>query len=741
MEVTETNKIPSGDVRDASFTLNQLKALGKKAEACQRDHFATKNTQGGYILTLSPSAYEFYKGAFLNLDSHISNRSVQIKNDVDASGATFRHVIFVYINSRKSYTINCFNTTSRFEINGQRSRLFIESDLPVIHREIQDLLVKNNIDLDSLNIMISEACQLAKPKSSESTSRNSENPEQSKALTTLTNPSGSSQLTVSDQLPVKESQTETQALVVTSPNELLDSDSDDSDIGSNDSLLSDTLQQQIMHDTETAQLDIRAKSPLKSDNRNIEAVDEVNEPITDKNNGQEKSTDKYQIDKKKGIADGAVKRNMAKNIKKQRASDLKSKSKNQKDTADKSEVKFRKTIEKLVKEISSLKSDLAYIKSVIVGDVAPTLHIIDRKVQHHDTNMDEQFLLMASDIQSLQMHPLDSKADMPDESAITTDEPEFTVRKKKSKKKGKKSKPSSEHQSEKKKKARDQKKKSEEERNKIKSKMDRDNGKQQNEKIRVKTQKKPKLDKGQLSKRKEVDHKEQGKSHQKDRTADYIPVQGSKCVLSNFYQPEHGLVYHGIHFDTAEHLYQFRRAYAHYDDDVAEMLTQNNYLRPGEAKRLADTHVQNSTEWNETKAEEVMTDILNIRAEQDLEFCEELIKTEDRVLVHTVPDLIWGTGSYKMQSEFSGQNRFGMLLMNLRERLRAKNETFASVVAKSHKANTMHGDIISTASPIQPVCDFCGLSGHLKNQCYHGKPLQCYVCYEYGHKAKKCFYY
>ena len=38
----------------------------------------------------------------------------------------------------------------------------------------------------------------------------------------------------------------------------------------------------------------------------------------------------------------------------------------------------------------------------------------------------------------------------------------------------------------------------------------------------------------------------------------------------------------------------------------------------------------------------------------------------------------------------------------------------------------------------QPTCHFCGVPGHMKNQCRFGDYLRCFSCKAYGHKSKYC---
>ena len=39
-----------------------------------------------------------------------------------------------------------------------------------------------------------------------------------------------------------------------------------------------------------------------------------------------------------------------------------------------------------------------------------------------------------------------------------------------------------------------------------------------------------------------------------------------------------------------------------------------------------------------------------------------------------------------------------------------------------------------------PCCYFCGENGHVKQNCRHGRKLQCHTCQSFGHKSKFCQY-
>ena len=247
-------------------------------------------------------------------------------------------------------------------------------------------------------------------------------------------------------------------------------------------------------------------------------------------------------------------------------------------------------------------------------------------------------------------------------------------------------------------------------------------------------------------------------SQHKGNEDEYVKVQGHKCTLSNFNRPAGGLYYYGQHFCHPEELYHYRKARYYYQDELAECFRWMD--DPGEISRMSKMYVRESPEWREEggKGEEIMYDILEIRAEQDINFRNELLSTGTKTLLHTVPDKFWGTGSYELpkpgQSP-TGRNRFGTLLMQLRSKLQNEPSqkppkkspqvphapTYAEVTNNPSRYANPGSSAISNnraSHSHQPSCNFCGETGHLKDNCRHKAPVTCYQCGHQGHKQKHC---
>lgn len=144
---------------------------------------------------------------------------------------------------------------------------------------------------------------------------------------------------------------------------------------------------------------------------------------------------------------------------------------------------------------------------------------------------------------------------------------------------------------------------------------------------------------------------------------------------------------------------------------------------------MADQYINDSIDWQESESEYVMWDVLTLKAEQSQEFTSELMNTGNCELQHTVPDRYWGTGSTSVKKSFDGLNRYGAHLEHLRSQLRSQKQA-------NLKPRNLNRTMATHTN--QPKCDFCGLTGHLKSQCYHGQPIKCYRCNYYGHKYKSC---
>ncbi len=53
---------------------------------------------------------------------------------------------------------------------------------------------------------------------------------------------------------------------------------------------------------------------------------------------------------------------------------------------------------------------------------------------------------------------------------------------------------------------------------------------------------------------------------------------------------------------------------------------------------------------------------------------------------------------------------------------------------------TAHSDTLPYSAPnqtrVDSYCWYCGETGHVTKSCHHGKPIQCGLCNNWGHKQK-----
>lgn len=107
---------------------------------------------------------------------------------------------------------------------------------------------------------------------------------------------------------------------------------------------------------------------------------------------------------------------------------------------------------------------------------------------------------------------------------------------------------------------------------------------------------------------------------------------------------------------------------------------QNEIKRVG---RSADpTHIK---AWGNIK-EQVMENLVYLKFLQNPNLCEELLKTENKILVEASPwDRIWGIGYDRKEAvligtEHWGENKLGKILVNCREKIKAELDKVKKVV-------------------------------------------------------------
>lgn len=119
-----------------------------------------------------------------------------------------------------------------------------------------------------------------------------------------------------------------------------------------------------------------------------------------------------------------------------------------------------------------------------------------------------------------------------------------------------------------------------------------------------------------------------------------------------------------VFWRTTEHYFQAQKfAGTHYEEEIRLLKT------PGEAAQKGrDRSLPLRKDWEEVK-EDIMREALYEKFTQYPELKELLLSTKDAILIeHTKNDNYWGDGW-----DGSGKNRLGILLMELREKLRSQS--------------------------------------------------------------------
>jgi len=143
-------------------------------------------------------------------------------------------------------------------------------------------------------------------------------------------------------------------------------------------------------------------------------------------------------------------------------------------------------------------------------------------------------------------------------------------------------------------------------------------------------------------------------------TIKFYRTTGDYGFLSNLFKCQ--VVFEGKRFPTAEHAYQYGKFI---DRKVADWAMQapKPHLLCIIAHGLFPYDVVKN--WNEIKVSR-MKDVLTAKFTQDIAMGYELVETKDLVLIeNSKSDSFWGCGK-----KGTGQNTLGMLLMELREKLK-----------------------------------------------------------------------
>ncbi len=141
--------------------------------------------------------------------------------------------------------------------------------------------------------------------------------------------------------------------------------------------------------------------------------------------------------------------------------------------------------------------------------------------------------------------------------------------------------------------------------------------------------------------------------------------QGKYQFLSNFYPAQVQL--NGVYYPTVEHAYQAAKT-----RDPEERKLIANQKTPGRARR-AGRKVTIRKEWGLVKVT-TMEHLVWQKFKNNKVLAEKLIDTGNAQLIegNTWRDTFWGVCNGQ------GQNKLGKILMEVRNKLEKKNETFMS---------------------------------------------------------------
>lgn len=130
--------------------------------------------------------------------------------------------------------------------------------------------------------------------------------------------------------------------------------------------------------------------------------------------------------------------------------------------------------------------------------------------------------------------------------------------------------------------------------------------------------------------------------------------------MSNFYPFK--LIYNGIEYQNTEAAFQAQKC------KYLPERNQFSKLNPSEAKRLG-RHVELRPDWEQVK-DGIMFNIVLTKFSSDEYLAYKLLKTGEEVLMegNTWKDTYWGVDLDTMQ----GKNKLGLILMKVRDVLRAK---------------------------------------------------------------------
>ena len=206
-----------------------------------------------------------------------------------------------------------------------------------------------------------------------------------------------------------------------------------------------------------------------------------------------------------------------------------------------------------------------------------------------------------------------------------------------------------------------------------------------------------------------------------------VLFSGYKDPLSNYY-PTRFKMFDRV-FHHSEGGYQFNKLWDHGLTEEAERCV--NYVRADDAMREGRKANPPTGHWLLSRVE-VMRQILDEKWEQCPEYRTRLLDTGNAYIVENTTHAYWGRGP-----DGNGLNMLGILHMQKREHEQIR---MWQINRQLPQENSVTGSSGATKD-YNPPCLYCGVTGHHKDSCRHGKYIQCYDCGRWGHKAKYCQYH
>lgn len=156
-----------------------------------------------------------------------------------------------------------------------------------------------------------------------------------------------------------------------------------------------------------------------------------------------------------------------------------------------------------------------------------------------------------------------------------------------------------------------------------------------------------------------------------------LSFRSHESVYSNFYACD--IPYKDIMFPSLEHAYQWEKAISLGYFGIADEIA--NAEHAGVARAIANKNIPalESSLW-EDKCEQVMTELLEIKAKTHDDFRNALLESGEKILAEATSHRFWATGLDMRKTEMTksdwwpGKNMLGKLLMTLRNKIKMENE-------------------------------------------------------------------